>query len=304
MKNRQQLLLHPFVIIALCILLLNDFFWKYQYHNWLTGKFSDFVGLFVLSVFVSAFFYRKPIFIYTLIAVFFVWWKSPLSQPLIDLLNQSLSLSLYRTVDYTDFIAIPVIFATGILKPPAYNFSAANRLTVYLISVICLVAFCSTSIYRKFMIAPDFGKRISYNKSYLSRNDQAKILHKIDSLQFSYKIDSFTTAPLRFYGGSLLIKKKDSLDKNLLVIDPAQKDTVVYFKLNENPYIAIYNFKAEGEIIPQVNISVRENFDKVNIYLESIILDDLQYEEYINKMSKTKKRFRKLVEKELIRKLM
>ena len=67
-------------------------YWKYEYNNWLTGKLSDFAGLFVLSVFLSAFFYRHTLSVYIGIAIFFIWWKSPLSQPLIDLLNRSLDL--------------------------------------------------------------------------------------------------------------------------------------------------------------------------------------------------------------------
>src|SRR6187549_1545810 len=182
MKNKLQLLLHPVFILSLACLLLNDIYWKYEYHNWLTGKLSDLTGLFVLSVFLSAFFYRHTLSVYIGITIFFIWWKSPLSQPIIDLLNRSLDLSFNRTIDYSDLFAIPFIFAAGLLKPPAYNFSLPNRLAIYFVSAVCLVAFCSTSYYRKFMISPDMGPRISYNKSYPSRFNQEDILHKLDSM--------------------------------------------------------------------------------------------------------------------------
>ena len=42
--------------ITLAILLLNDFILKDLYGNWLTGKLSDFAGLFVFSLFFSAYF--------------------------------------------------------------------------------------------------------------------------------------------------------------------------------------------------------------------------------------------------------
>src|SRR6187551_3851662 len=142
MKNKLQLLLHPVFILSLACLFLNDFYWKYEYHNWLTGKLSDLAGLFLLSVFLSTFFYRHALLVYVGITIFFIWWKTPLSQSIIDLLNQSLDLSFNRTVDYTDLLAIPFIFATGLLKPPTYNFSLANRVAIYFVSAVCLVAFC------------------------------------------------------------------------------------------------------------------------------------------------------------------
>ena len=303
MKNKVQLLLHPVFFLSLVCLLLNDFYWKYEYHNWLTGKLSDFTGLFVLSVFLSALFYRHTVLVYAGITIFFIWWKSPLSQPLIDLLNQSLDLSFNRTIDYTDLFAIPFIYAAGLLKPPSYSFSLANRVAIYFVSAVCLVAFCSTSYYRKFMISPDMGSRISYNKYYPSRFKQEDILYKLDSMQIAFKVDSFTTVPLRFHGGSLVIRDRDSGRTNMMVITPEQKDTTAYFRINEKPYIAIYNLKVKNVVIPQVNISVRTNVKINDIYLESIILDDEQIDEYYQKMSKNKKKFRRLVEEGLIRKL-
>jgi len=303
MKNKLQLLLHPLFILSLACLLANDIYWKYEYYNWLTGKLSDFAGLFVLSVFLSAFFHRHTLLIYIGITIFFIWWKSPLSQPLIDLLNRSLDLSFNRTIDYTDLVAIPFIYAAGLLKPPAYNFSLANRVAIYFVSAVSLVAFCSTSYLRKMMIEPDMGPRIIYNEIYSLRFNQEDILHKLDSMHLSYKVDSFTTVPLRFYGGSLLVKDRDTSKISMIIITPEQKDTAAYFRINERPYIAIYNLKVKDVVIPQVNISVRTHEKTSDFYLESIILNDEQIQAYYQKMRKNKKKFRKLVEEGLIRKL-
>jgi hypothetical protein len=62
-----------------------------------------------------------------------------------------------------------------------------------------------------------------------------------------------------------------------------RKDTAAYFRINERPYIAIYNLKVKDEVIPQVNISVRTIVRSSDIYLESIILDDEQIQEYYQK---------------------
>ena len=302
--RKPQLLLHPLFIFSLIILLVNDSYWKYEYHNWLTGKLSDFAGLFVLSVFLSAFFYKHRPFLYFAIAVFFIGWKTPLSQPLIDLLNQTFSLKLSRTIDYSDYIAIPVVLAAHFLKPVQIHFSLPKKLAVYFIFVVCLFAFSSTTCLRKFYIEPDLSKRIQYRKDYPTRLSHAAILHRLDSMQLNYKIDSFTMAPLNFYGGSFLIRKRDSLDNNWMIIDPKQQeDTLVYFRINEHPYIAIYNFNAGEETFPQINISVYNDAKETTIRLETIFLTDYQMEEHRYKVSKTQNRFRRLVEKTLIRKL-
>lgn len=304
METRKlQLLLHPLLLLSLACLLFNDFYWKYEYHNWLTGKLSDFTGLFVLSVYLFAFFPKHRIAICFSVIVFFIWWKTPLSQPLINLLNSLFLISVDRTVDYSDYVALPAVFAPYYIKTPRYKFSLVRRVAMYFISAVCLVAFCSTSIIRKFTIAPDFSNRVSYHKEYSTTLTHADILHRLDSMGWSYKMDSFTTVPVTFYGGSLLIRSKDSLEKNLMIIEP-DRDTVVYVRINEwRPYISLYNFKAGNEIFPQVNIVVNYGRKKNAILLQTVFLNERQMRQYYDRMSRTKKSIRQLIERELIRKL-
>src|SRR5688572_12522313 len=103
---KTSLLLHPAFIISLIVLLLNDFYWKHEYGNWLTGKLSDFAGLIVFPIFLGEVFKRiSKIFIIIFTVLFFAWWKSPLSQPLINIFS-SFDVQLHRTIDYTDLLAM------------------------------------------------------------------------------------------------------------------------------------------------------------------------------------------------------
>ena len=301
--RKPQLLLHPLFILSLACLLINDLYWKYEYHSWLTGKLSDFAGLFVLSVFLLALFSRHRLVIYVSIILFFIWWKTPLSQPVIDLLNETFSFSFDRTIDYSDYIAIPVVFGAGVLKYPVYTASFVRQVATYFISAVCLFAFCSTSMIRKFMIAPELGSRITYNQSYESRFSTEMILSKFDSLQLNYKLDSFTMAPLNFHGGSLIIKQRDSIERTLVVLNSDTSRTKAYFRINERPYVAIYDLRVNGEVIPQVNINIYSYVRSSTIYLRDIILTDEQLSEYYAKRSKTKKKFRKMIEAGLIMRL-
>lgn len=307
METRKlQMLLHPLFLLSLTCLLANDFYWKYEYHNWLTGKLSDFTGLFVLTVFLFAFFPKHKAAACFCIAIFFAWWKTPLSQPVIDLLNNLFSMSFARTVDYSDHLALPVVVTPYFIRPPSLKFSWMKRIAAYSICLVCFFAFCSTTILRKFTIAPDFSYRVSYHDEYKTALTEEGVLRKLDALGLNYKTDSFTITPLTIYGGSLVLKRKDSIDKNWMVISPSQHDTLMYVRINERiPYIAIRDFNAGGEMFPQVNIRIYVDYSskKTRIVLESVYLNDDQMAEYYSRRSKTKIRIRKVLQKELISKL-
>src|SRR5829696_9577083 len=109
-KTNASLFFHPVFIISLLVLLLNDFFWKYEYSNWLTGKLSDVAGLVVLPIFCRVVFPKLSNWIVAIVCVsFFVYWKSILSQPLIDVVNHYLHIPVTRVVDYSDLFAIGVM---------------------------------------------------------------------------------------------------------------------------------------------------------------------------------------------------
>lgn len=150
MKNSQYaVLLHPLFLISLALLLLNDFFLKYQFHNWLTGKLSDFTGLFTFSFFLIAIFpsHKKKVII--LVALFFTWWKCPLSNFFIDFLNHRLNMPFTRVVDYSDLFALLIPPLCMYLEPARQPETALRKLAIVCISIISLTAFTATSLPRR-----------------------------------------------------------------------------------------------------------------------------------------------------------
>jgi hypothetical protein len=111
----------PAFIAALALLVTNDFLLKPMFHNWATGKLSDFAGLFALAMFCATFRPRRRLLIGVVITAAFVFWKSAASQPLIDWLDGFAPFSIARTVDYADLSALPAIWlglwATRRIKP-------------------------------------------------------------------------------------------------------------------------------------------------------------------------------------------
>jgi hypothetical protein len=149
MNERQlNILTSPAFILALCLLLANDFLFKPTLNNSLTGKLSDFTGLFIFPLFWVALFPQLRKIIYVFTGFLFVFWKSEHSQPLITSWNNLELFPVFRTVDITDLIALLIL-------PFSYLYSCAQRQTSYrfapfVVAVISLVAFTATSYRSKF----------------------------------------------------------------------------------------------------------------------------------------------------------
>lgn len=131
----------PF-IICLTLLLVNDFYLKTDYHNWFTGKLSDFCGLFVFASFWIALIPHRRRAIHLATALLFIYWKSPVSQPFIDAFSQNLY-SIDRVVDVTDLMALSVLLITWYHKPNHYSKININPAPLALLTVF---SFCATSM--------------------------------------------------------------------------------------------------------------------------------------------------------------
>jgi hypothetical protein len=142
--RRFDLLRSPLLWMSLALLLLNDFLLKAAFHNWVTGKLSDFAGLVAFSIFCCAIWPRHVWLVGAGVSAFFVFWKSPCSQALIDLANLVLPFQVGRTVDYGDLVALPVAWLVcgHADRLPLLDI---GKLGVWLTGGLCLFAFTATS---------------------------------------------------------------------------------------------------------------------------------------------------------------
>jgi hypothetical protein len=140
-KQLKPLSAIPFVV---CLLLLigNDFYLKATFHNFFTGKLSDFCGLFVFSVFFATLFPGRKLLVFFSTALCFIYWKSPYSESFINAFSVHL-FSIHRIVDITDLFALLVLpVAWYTMEMPL------KRIDVHpwFISVVCLFSFCATTM--------------------------------------------------------------------------------------------------------------------------------------------------------------
>lgn len=180
--------------ITLAILLLNDFILKDLYGNWLTGKLSDFAGLFVFSLFFIAVLpkYRQVVLYAT--GILFIFWKSPFSQPSINFWNSLTIFNIQRVIDYTDLFALLMLPLAGfysktVPKAPELKF---NPILPMLVACFAFVATSRTK---------DFGFKVEKTYTYPFSKDTliARLSNRIDSFNNGLGLDSLFEHSGAFY---------------------------------------------------------------------------------------------------------
>lgn len=166
MPHRCRLLLHPLFIACLVLLILNDFYFKYACSNWLTGKLSDFSGLFVAGVFFSIvageLSGRALALLHAGIGLAFALWKLAPVEIILDQVESSTSVMMpSRVKDPGDLIALPVLLLSlGLVlyhrrSDKAVSILFFRRIAVLAIGTLAAVAMIATSYVDRVKLMPD-----------------------------------------------------------------------------------------------------------------------------------------------------
>lgn len=149
MKNKPNtLLLHPLFLFSVLLLAVNDLYFKHTFHNLLTGKLSDFAGLFACFVFLISLFPSGRNILLIALVIAFVWWKSPLSESFILFMNTQLNIPVHRVVDYSDYIALIILPLAFYIKPTSYAPSLPRQVAIGCIGAFSLSVFVADSLPR------------------------------------------------------------------------------------------------------------------------------------------------------------
>ncbi|MCV9386394.1 hypothetical protein [Reichenbachiella ulvae] len=174
-NSRIDILGSPLFLLGLAILILNDFVLKYEYSNVLTGKLSDFTGLFIFPIFFSALFPKYARIIYGLTILIFGYWNSSISQGLINLLNNS-GIHVGRTVDPTDFLAFSVLPFSFIYFKNQITHLESRIITPIgtIIGAVAIFSFVATTL-------PKQGAELEFgsNKTFALEMDKTEFFGKL-----------------------------------------------------------------------------------------------------------------------------
>jgi hypothetical protein len=142
------------LVVALALLVLNDWLFKAARADVVTGKLSDFAGLFAFPLVWTALMPRRRDAVFLLTAVGFVLWKSPATDVPLAMWNALSVFPLTRVVDYTDWVALTALVpsyrlacrhadgaGTAISRP-----SLVRRVRALGMAACAIAAFAATSI--------------------------------------------------------------------------------------------------------------------------------------------------------------
>ena len=208
--NQKSILISRLFILGLALLLINDFYLKPTFGNVITGKLSDFSGLFIFPLFWVSFFPNRKNFIFVSTAVLFIIWKSTYSQPFIDFWNSLSPFQIHRVVDDSDLMALFVL-------PLSYLYSKQNFTTLKLNPVFTLMvsvfAFMATSYLTT------IPQHKIYYFDYGIINLKQKIIDlpniKIQNYKNLYQIDSTGLYRINKYNIDTIPVKEFNLESQL-----------------------------------------------------------------------------------------
>lgn len=113
-------------------------------------KTIGFCRCFILTVLISFIFPQLKKYACTITAIWFIFWKSPLSDGLIDIINTNPFWRFGRVVDYTDYIALSILPAakTYIERDTKIYYCRRLALIRSFALGVALIALTSTSYLR------------------------------------------------------------------------------------------------------------------------------------------------------------
>jgi hypothetical protein len=184
-KTALKVLLSPLFILGLFLLLLNDFYLKAAYGNFLTGKLSDVAGLFIFPLFFVAFVPKYKNRIYVLTTLGFVFWKLSISQSAIDLWNSLEIMRVGRIEDPTDLLALLVLFPSYVYAGVYAGYSAKNLRTYPIFRRTAASFMIALSVFAFTATSFEEDRSFVYGKEYdlhLTKEEFDARLRKIEGI--------------------------------------------------------------------------------------------------------------------------
>ena len=145
-RPRFAIVASPGFIAAVLLLVANDHVLKAGFPGIVTGKLSDVAGLFVVGALAVRFVPSRSTRALGGVGALFIFWKSPLSQPLIDAWNGVGPFTIVRVVDWTDLLALPVLPLALLYSRSAFSVVPV-RITQAAMLAVTALAIMATSKY-------------------------------------------------------------------------------------------------------------------------------------------------------------
>lgn len=240
-NDRFRLLIQPAFLLALIVLVVNDHYLKSAYPGWLTGKLSDFAGLFMLPILIYAIAgkwlrtNRGLVTLHVAIGAAFVIWKIAAVEIMFAAIYQVLPIDLPgRVKDASDLYALVMLPLSYFYIRRFRNETLAGLLPskfrialAHLALILSGLAVIATPSGRSYRIEPnierktdiDQAKLIALFEEVLAKNGVEIKSHQAkDDTTYTYKV-FFKSKESAGYDG----KNKEYTSIITLIYSPAAR---------------------------------------------------------------------------------
>jgi len=246
MENRKFLILNYIFIFGILLLFINDHFLKWEYSNWITGKLSDFIGVLILPfllTFIAPKYLKVNLFI---TGIFFVFWKSKLSNEFINFYNEFALIKITRIIDYTDLLALTMLPLSYLIIQRIWNndtikIKLNNQINHRLVLIPSIFILLATSPPKSLYYTYSNGSLDCYKCGFTLPYSQSEIVDKLKKSNIYFdtifkinpeinKIYNFEKDSINFYKINTLVIEQDTL-KNIdfSMLNKRNGKTKVYF---------------------------------------------------------------------------
>lgn len=191
MKPAWRRLGDPKLLLAVLVLFLNDHVLKFAWPGLITGKLSDFAGVFAFVWCSMVFSPARLRSVCIAVALFFIWWKSPLSTGAIDAWNGWGAWTIGRVEDPSDLLALLMLPVALRLWQAEATF--APRWRVILGAVAAWATFTATSRAR--VVMPRDLEVLYYDEVYTLDVEPSAFWSRISSCGDVQQVDTTGTQP-------------------------------------------------------------------------------------------------------------
>jgi len=229
-------------------------------------------------------------------ALFFTWWKSVWSQPLLNYFHHTLHITVSRTIDSSDLFALPVLFIVYFIKPPEYDLkNFYTNILHKLVAIGCLFAFCNTTAIRHsfYSLRPN---EVHFQIGFTSVYTEKQIIQKIKDAGLTWYKDS-----VRFYpidDPHIYYQVKSTHDSTVWVQAANRNDSALFFRKESSPFYILSFYVIDGDTLKNIEFTISDSGKKKKpsyITIESFRIPNLEPYESRNKAyKKYKKHFQKL----------
>lgn len=218
-----SLLLSPLFLFSLFVLGLNDWVLKATFHNFLTGKLSDFAGLFALAIFILAWLpiqkqhYQQGVL--WAIALFFSWWKSPFSADFITWWSSCI-FPIHRVIDITDLFAL-IVLPFAAYYSTNYKAIYLPKISHYFVSFVACMLFMATSY--------NDWTDVKIPKLYIVTNKIIDSLKTTDSLTYIYKFEPDYSSEITVFAIDSMLSciRLNHINKKSILHDDYEQNVII-----------------------------------------------------------------------------